>query len=502
MIARAPVADFDLAVVGGGINGAGIARDAAGRGLKVLLVEQNDLASGTSSASTKLIHGGLRYLEHGAFRLVHEALVERDVLLRIAPHVVRPMRFVLPVSDEERPPWMIKLGLAIYDWLGRHKSLPRSQTVDLIADEAGAPLLRRFTSGFAYWDCVVDDSRLVVLNALDAAQRGADIRLRTRCMRAERSDVWKLTLQTHGRRGAVTARALINATGPWTASFGETALRLPRPEPVRLVKGTHIVVPRLFQHGGAYLFQNTDRRVIFAISYEREFTLIGTTDDDFSGSVDTVAPTGAEVAYLCEAAKAYLREPVSPDRVVWAFAGVRSLYDDGSRKAQDVTRDYVLALDAGFQLAPLLNIYGGKITTYRTLAEAALAKLADFFVLKPAWTAAVPLPGGNFDDEGIDAFAARFRQEHGFLPAAQADRLVHAYGTLAPAVLGTATKLDDLGARFGETLTAAEVRYLMRFEWAQTADDILWRRSKLGLGLAKQDAQKLAHFMAGTTAVT
>jgi glycerol-3-phosphate dehydrogenase len=502
MIAQAPVADFDLAVVGGGINGAGIARDAAGRGLRVLLVEQNDLASGTSSASTKLIHGGLRYLEHGAFRLVHEALIERDVLLRIAPHIVRPMRFVLPVSDEQRRPWMIKLGLAIYDWLGRHKSFPRSQAVDLIADEAGAPLLRRFTAGFAYWDCVVDDSRLVVLNAMDAAQRGADIRIHTRCVRAERSDIWKLTLQTHGRRGSVTARALVNATGPWTASFGETALRLAKPEPVRLVKGTHIVVPRLFDRAGAYLFQNADRRVVFAISYERDFTLIGTTDEDFSGDVDTVAPTGAEVTYLCEAANAYFRQPISPERVVWAFAGVRSLYDDGSRKAQDVTRDYVLALDSGFQAAPLLNIYGGKITTYRKLAEAALAKLADFFVLKPAWTADVPLPGGEFEGEDVDAFAERFRREHPFLPVAQARRLVHAYGVRAAAVLGSAAKLDDLGAHFGEALTAAEVRYLMRYEWAQTADDILWRRSKLGLGLAKQDAQKLAHFMAGTTAVT
>jgi glycerol-3-phosphate dehydrogenase len=502
MIAQTPMADFDLAVIGGGVNGAGIARDAAGRGLKVLLVEQSDLASGTSSASTKLIHGGLRYLEHGAFRLVHEALVERDVLLRVAPHIVRPMRFVLPVSDDQRPPWMIKLGLAIYDWLGRHKSLPRSQSLDLIADESGAPLQRRFAAGFAYWDCVVDDSRLVVLNAMDAAQRGADVRVRTRCVRAERSDIWKLTLQTHGRRGSVTARVLVNATGPWTASFADTALRLAKPEPVRLVKGTHIVVPRLFEHGGAYLFQNADRRVVFAISYEREFTLVGTTDEDFSGDVDTVAPTGAEVTYLCDAANAYFRETVSPDRVVWAFAGVRSLYDDGSRKAQDVTRDYVLALDVGFQAAPLLNIYGGKITTYRKLAEAALAKLADFFILKTAWTADVPLPGGNFEGERVETFAARFRHEHPFLPPAQADRLVHAYGTRAPAVLAGASRIDDLGARFGEHLTAAEVRYLMRFEWAQTADDILWRRSKLGLGLAKQDAQKLAHFMAGATAVT
>jgi glycerol-3-phosphate dehydrogenase len=497
-----PAVDFDLAIVGGGVNGAGIARDAAGRGLSVLLVEQNDLASGTSSASTKLIHGGLRYLEHGALRLVHEALVERDVLLRVAPHIVRPIRFVLPVSDEQRPPWMIRLGLAIYDLLGRHTSLPRSQAVDLIADPAGAPLLRRYTTGFAYWDCIVDDSRLVVLNAMDAARRGADVRVHTRCVRAERSDVWKLTLQTHGRRGSVTARALINATGPWTAPFADTVLRLAKPEPVRLVKGTHIVVPRLFAYDSAYLFQHADRRVIFAIPYARQFTLIGTTDEEFSGDVDAVAPTGEEIAYLCEAANVYFRERVSPDRVVWAFAGVRSLYDDGSRKAQDVTRDYVLALDKGFRLAPLLNIYGGKITTYRRLAEAALEKLADVFALKPAWTAGAPLPGGDVGGDGFEPFAKRFAREHPFLPAAQADRLAHAYGTRATDIVTGATRIDDLGARFGEDLTAAEVRYLMRSEWAQSAEDVLWRRSKLGLGLAKPDASKLAHFMVGTSAVT
>ena len=495
-------ADFDIAIIGGGINGAGIARDAAGRGLKVLLAEQRDLASGTSSASTKLIHGGLRYLEHAAFRLVHEALVERDVLLRIAPHIVRPMRFVLPMSEDLRPPWMIRLGLALYDWLGRHKSLPRSHPVDLISDEPGAPLLRRYTDGFAYWDCVVDDSRLVVLNAMDAARRGADIRVGTRCVRAERSDIWKLTLQTHGRRGAVTTRVLVNATGPWTTGFADTVLRLPKPEPVLLVKGSHIVVPRLYDHTSAYILQNTDRRVVFAIPYQQNFTLIGTTDESFSGVPEAVAPTGAEVAYLCEAANHYFRERLTPSDVVWAFAGVRSLYDDGSRKAQDVTRDYVLALDTGFRTAPLLNIYGGKITTYRRLAEAALAKLADLFVPKPAWTADAPLPGGDLAGESLADFAERFRREHPFLPEALAERLVHAYGTRAPDVLAGAGSLDDLGARFGETLTAAEVRYLMRFEWAQTDEDVLWRRSKLGLGLAKQDAQKLAQFMAGASAVT
>lgn len=499
---EAPVPDFDIAVVGGGINGAGIARDAAGRGLRVLLVEQADLAAGTSSASSKMIHGGLRYLEHAAFRLVHEALVERDVLLRVAPHIVRPMRFILPLSDEERPPWMIRLGLAIYDWLGRHKSLPRSRRINLVTDETGAPLLRRYTDGFDYWDCVVDDSRLVVLNAMDAAQRGADVRVHTRCVRAERAEVWRLTLQTHGRRGVVTARVLVNATGPWTSVFAESILRLPKPEPVRLVKGSHIVVPRLYDHGAAYILQNVDRRVVFVVPFARDFTLIGTTDENFSGDPGAVAPSGEEVNYLCGAVNGYFREPVGPDQVVWAFAGVRSLYDDGSRKAQDVTRDYVLAFDTGFRAAPLLNVYGGKITTYRRLAEAALAKLADYFILQPAWTSGAPLPGGDLKGEPIETFAERFKREHSYLPSAEADRLVHAYGTRADALVDGAQRLEDLGARFGDSLTAAEVRYLMRFEWAQSAEDVLWRRSKLGLSLNKQDSQKLAHFMAGAIAVT
>jgi glycerol-3-phosphate dehydrogenase len=500
MSTQSPEAEFDLAIIGGGINGAGIARDAAGRGLKVLLVEQNDLASGASSASTKLVHGGLRYLEHAAFRLVHEALIERDVLLRIAPHIVRPMRFILPAGEGQRPPWMIRLGLALYDWLGRHKSLPRSRKLDLTRDPEGAPLLPGCRTGFDYWDCVVDDSRLVVLNAMDAARRGADVRVRTRCVRAERGDVWRLTLEADGRRGAVTARALVNATGPWTARFAEVVLRITAPEPVRLVKGSHIVVPRLFAHGSAYILQNPDRRVVFAIPYHDEFTLIGTTDENFTGDPAAVMPSTAEITYLCEAATRYFRAPVSAADVIWAFAGVRSLYDDGSSQAQDVTRDYVLALDADRDAASLLDIYGGKITTYRRLAEAALAKLSHMFQVGTAWTANAPLPGGDLKGETIASFAQRFAREHAFLPASTANRLVAAYGTRAVDMVAGARALDDLGPRFGANLTAAEVRYLMRFEWAQTAEDVLWRRSKLGLGLAKADALKLAHFMAGATA--
>jgi glycerol-3-phosphate dehydrogenase len=499
MDAQSPSAEFDLAIIGGGINGVGIARDAAGRGLKVLLVEQNDLASGTSSASTKLVHGGLRYLEHAAFRLVHEALIERDVLLRIAPHIVRPMRFVLPVGEGQRPSWMIRIGLALYDWLGRHKSLPRSRRLDLARDPEGAPLRSGYRTGFDYWDCVVDDSRLVVLNAIDAALCGADIRIRTRCLRADRSDIWRLTLETDGRRGVVTARALVNATGPWTARFAEMVLGLATPEPVRLVKGSHIVVPRLYAHASAYILQNPDRRVVFAIPYHTDFTLIGTTDENFTGDPASVTPSSTEISYLCEAAARYFRAEVSAAQVVWAFAGVRSLYDDGSRQAQDVTRDYVLALDANPDAAPLLDIYGGKITTYRRLAEAALAKLSHVFQIGPAWTAGAPLPGGDLKGETIAGFAQRFAREYAFLPASLANRLVAAYGTRAVDVVAGARSLDELGPRFGVDLTAAEVRYLMRFEWAQTADDVLWRRSKLGLALAKTDAQRLAHFMAGAT---
>ncbi|HVY57528.1 MAG TPA: glycerol-3-phosphate dehydrogenase, partial [Xanthobacteraceae bacterium] len=338
------MADFDLAVIGGGINGVGIARDAAGRGLRVLLVEQGDLASGTSSASTKLVHGGLRYLEHGALRLVREALAEREVLVRIAPHLVRPMRFVLPVEGR-RPAWLIRLGLFLYDHLAPRRILPRSESLDLSHHPCGVPLKRRHVLGFEYSDCRVDDSRLVVLNALDAAERGASIRTRTRCVRAERSELWQLVL--HGRRGreAVTARALVDAAGPWVPQVADAVLRSGAAAPVRLVKGSHIVFRKLFDHDRGYLFQGDDGRIVFALPFERDFTLVGTTDQDFAGDLSAVAPSADEIRYLCRAVNDYLRQPVGPDEVVWAFAGVRSLHDDGMQKAEDVTRDYVLLLD-------------------------------------------------------------------------------------------------------------------------------------------------------------
>src|SRR6266568_355124 len=375
--AGARMADYDLLIIGGGINGAGIARDAAGRGIRVLLVEQSDLAAATSSASTKLIHGGLRYLEQGALRLVHEALAEREVLLRNAPHLIRPLRFVLPHHDALRPAWQLRAGLFLYDRLGGREILPGTEVLDLTHGEVAVPLKRRYKLGFEYSDCRVDDSRLAVLNAVDAAERGALIRTRTRLARADRDGlVWRLALKSRGgRREIVTARVLVNATGPWVALVAEQILRRNTSIPVRLVKGSHIVVPKLFGHDHAYIFQGGDGRVVFAIPYERDFTLIGTTDEDFDGDPAGVGATPQEIAYLCETVSGYFRGLASPHDAVWIYAGVRPLYDDGSAKAKDLTRDYVLAWDRPYREAPLLTVYGGKITTYRKLAEAALEKI-------------------------------------------------------------------------------------------------------------------------------
>jgi glycerol-3-phosphate dehydrogenase len=493
------MADFDIAVIGGGINGVGIARDAAGRGLRVLLVEQNDLAAGTSSASTKLIHGGLRYLEHRAFSLVRASLAEREILLHVAPHLVRPMRFVLPVPDDGRPPWLIRLGLYIYDLFAWRGSLPRTRTLNLITDDAGAPLRRSYAAGFEYSDCTVDDSRLVVLNALDAAERGAVVRLHTRCVRVERSDEWTLVLNARGRRTIATARVLVNATGPWTAQFSEFVLRAPSKAPVRLVKGSHIVVPRLFDHGRAYLFQNRDRRVVFAIPFHRDFTLIGTTDSDFTDDLGSLAPTHADIVYLCSAVSEYLRNTVSPGDVVWAFAGVRALYDDGTDKAEEISREHVLQLDSGFRRAALLTLYGGKLTTYRTVAEQAVDMIASFFTPGPPWTKSAPLPGGDLGGRTLQQFAADVRRKWPFMTEVHVERLAGAYGARVERVLDTARRLEDLGPCLGADLTAAEVRYLMRYEWAETADDVLWRRTKLGLRFSPAQREALAQFMTGAT---
>jgi glycerol-3-phosphate dehydrogenase len=489
------VADFDLAVIGGGINGTGIARDAAGRGFRVVLIEQNDLASGTSSASSKLIHGGLRYLEHYEFRLVREALREREVLLRSAPHLIRPLRFVLPINEARRSALLLRIGLFIYDWIGWRKILPGTREVDLVTDDAGQPLKSRFHHAFEYSDCFADDARLVVLNAVDAAERGAVIRTRTRCVWAERHDTWRLVLNARGQRDVVTARILVNAAGAWSELFAETALRTEPTHRLRLDKGSHIVVRKLYDHDRAYVLQAVDGRVVFAIPFQRDFTLIGTTDRTFSGDPSTVIPTGEEIEYLCGVVNEYFRAEIGSADVVWAYAGVRSLYDDGAGKPEDVGRDYTLMLDEHYGEAPLLTVYGGKVTTYRRLAEDALAKLSHFFPHSKPWTAQSPLPGGDFLYDGVGTLIERTRQAWKFLTADHARRLVSAYGTRVDRVLGAAKSLDDLGMRLGADLTTAEVRYLMTKEWAQSADDVLWRRSKLGLRFSDAQRAELDRFM-------
>ena len=490
---------YDLAVIGGGINGCGIARDAAGRGASVVLFEMHDLASATSSASTKLIHGGLRYLEHYEFRLVRESLMEREVLWAMAPHISWPLRFVLPHSADLRPAWLIRLGLFLYDHLGGRKLLPPTRSLDLTRDEAGRPLKPGFSRGFEYSDAWVDDARLVVLNARDAADRGASIRTRTKVVSAERrGSHWDVVVETlDGRRETVAARTLVNAAGPWVHEVLTGALRTNAPAAIRLVQGSHIVVRRLFAHDRAYIFQNADRRIVFAIPYEQDYTLIGTTDRDFRADPATVAASEEEIAYLCAAASEYFREPVKREDVVWTYSGVRPLYDDGASAAQEATRDYVLALDAPEGAPALLSIFGGKITTYRRLAEAALDKLAGHLAAaeRPRWTAGSTLPGGDFPATGFDALLKRLQAAHPYLAPAHARRLARSYGTKALAMLEGATAIADLGPCFGADLYAREVDYLLDREFATTADDILWRRSKLGLHLGDEGARALAAYL-------
>ncbi len=475
------MSDFDLAIIGGGINGTGLARDAAGRGLRVLLVESGDLGSGTSSASSKLIHGGLRYLEKRAFRLVREALGEREVLLRMAPHVIRPMRFMLPPMPGMRAPLLLRFALYLYDKLAPRKLLPGTRTVDLTHNVLGQPLKRLFRYGFEYSDCWVDDARLVVLTAMDAKERGADIRVHTRCVRVERRDDWELVLNRHGHREVATARVLVNAAGPWIGEVAENVIREPLKRPVRLIKGSHIVVRRRFDHEAGYVFQAKDGRVVFALPFADEFTLIGTTDENFVGDLRSPAPSPAEITYLCDVVNEYFRERVTPDELVWSYSGVRALYDDGSKKAEDVTRDYELVLDRKKDLAPLLTIYGGKITTHRKLAEAAMDKLGVFFKALPPWTAGSSLPGGDFPPEGFYELVGETIGRWPFLSEPHARRLVRAYGRRVERILGTAESMEDLGPRFTGDLTGAELRYLVENEWAETAEDVLYRRGKFGL---------------------
>ncbi len=488
---------YDILVIGGGINGTGIARDAAGRGLRVLLCEKDDLAAFTSSSSTKLIHGGLRYLEYYEFRLVREALMERERLLRIAPHIIWPLRFVLPYTEGLRPRWLLRIGLFLYDHLARLKALPRSAGVLLRDSPYGAPLQARIKAGFLYSDCWVEDARLVVLNAMDAAARGADIRTRTAVDSARREgDAWVATIVGASGRESVRAKIVVNAAGPWVSeTLGQTLGQASRAA-VRLIKGSHIVTKTLFAGSHAYILQNPDGRIVFAIPYERDFTLIGTTDVPYEKAPGPVQITAEETAYLCESVNRFFKTPIAAADVVWSFSGVRPLFDDAAANASAVTRDYVLDIADEAGRLPVLSVFGGKITTYRRLAEHALEKLQPYLPpLAPAWTADRPLPGGDMPNADFDSFRAAFKARHPFLPEEHANRLARDYGTCAQAIVGAATALEDLGEDFGGGLTAAEVDYLVAHEWARSPQDILWRRSKLGLRLSKEDVARLGAYL-------
>ncbi len=487
----------DLLVIGGGINGAGIARDAAGRGLDVLLCEQDDLAAHTSSASTKLIHGGLRYLEHRDFGLVRHALRERAVLLRNAPHIIWPLRFVLPHHAGLRPWWMIRLGLFLYDHLGGRDPLPPCASIDLRRHASGRALQDRFRRAFEYSDCWVQDSRLVVLNARDAHARGAEIRTRTACVSlTPNGSNWTAVLADHlsGERLTVAARAVVNASGPWVGQVRSLAGGTKAKHSVRLVKGSHIVVPRLFDHAYPYIFQTGDGRVLFAIPYEEDYTLLGTTDVELGGAPGRVEIAPDEVDYICAAANTYFATSVTPGDVVWSYAGIRPLFDDQAENASAVTRDYVLHLDP--VPAPMLSVYGGKLTTYRRLAEQAVDMLAGpLGIGKPGWTARAPLPGGDIPGADIGAFTAQCAARYSWLPERLLRHYVRHYGTDTHTLLAGLGSMGDLGEHFGAGLYAAEVAYLARHEWAQTVEDILWRRTRKGLGVSTDGAERLRAYL-------
>jgi glycerol-3-phosphate dehydrogenase len=490
----------DIFVIGGGINGCGIARDAVGRGYSVYLAEMNDLASGTSSGSTKLIHGGLRYLEFYEFRLVREALMEREVLWKNAPHIIWPMRFVLPYfSGGPRPAWMLRLGLFLYDHIGGRKLLPATRTLDMRSDPAGKPLKPLFSKAFEYSDGWVNDARLVALNARDAADRGAVVRTRTAVTAAHRENgLWSITLEDRRTRKVETVRArlLVNAAGPWVDRVLSGVVGWNDVHNVRLVQGSHIVVRKKFDDPRAYFFQNKDGRIIFAIPYEDEFTLIGTTDRDYGGDPQDVKISDAEIDYLCAAASEYFADPVRREDIVWSYSAVRPLYDDGASKAQEATRDYVLKADGGGATAPLVSAFGGKITTYRRLSESMLEKIEGFLGKRgKPWTASAPLPGGDFPATGFKAEVGTLQADFPFLELRLAHRLVRLYGTRARTLLATARSYADLGRDFGGDLYEAEVRYLVEHEWAQTAEDVLWRRTKRGLHLSSGQVTALEEFM-------
>jgi glycerol-3-phosphate dehydrogenase len=482
----------DLLVVGGGINGVGIARDAAGRGLKVVLAERNDLASATSSSSSKLVHGGLRYLEQFELRLVAEALAEREVLLRAAPHLVRPLRFIMPRAPGLRPDWMIRAGLFLYDRMARRQTLPGSSAIDL----EGLGLKPEYRRGYSYSDCWVDDARLVIANALCAQEHGASIMPRTTFVSARRENGgWRAVLRGPDGEADVAARAIVNAAGPWVLQVLGAA-DTSASGGIKLVQGSHIVVERVFEGDHAYILQNDDRRVVFACPYEREYTLIGTTDVALTGAGGTCTVTGEEIAYLCRAANRYFSRQVAPSDVKWSYCGVRALFDDGETNPADVTRDYRLNLDETHGAAPLLSVFGGKITTYRRLAERALARLAPFFPeMRAPWTEQAHLPGGALPEGTPEAHRAALAARYSRLPADLIAALVARHGARAAQVLGTASTLDDLGTAFGAHLHAREIDYFVAHEWARCAEDVLWRRTKAGLHLTPEAREHVATYV-------
>ncbi|WIY53388.1 glycerol-3-phosphate dehydrogenase [Devosia sp. YIM 151766] len=490
---------LDIFVIGGGINGASVARDAVGRGYSVALAEMNDLASGTSSAATKLIHGGLRYLEHYEFRLVHEALAEREVLWSAAPHIIWPLRFVLPHHKGLRPAAVLRAGLALYDHLGGRRLLPPTKTLDLTRDEAGRPLKPGYRLAFEYSDCWVNDARFVVLNARDAADRGAAIHVRTKVVSARREHGgWTIELDGEGGRHSVRARLLVNAGGPWVDEVINGVIGKNGAHNVRLVQGSHIVVNKLYDHDRCYFFQNSDGRIFFAIPYEDDFTLIGTTDRDYDGDPKDVKITEEEIDYLLAAASEYFVQPVTREAIVWTYSGVRPLFDDGASAAQEATRDYVLKRDGDAASGALVNVFGGKLTTSRRLAESVLEQVEEVLGKKgAAWTKKSTLPGGDFGVKGFDGELRRLGMNYPGLPAGLLRRLLRLYGTRARIILGAKQDEAELGRHFGADLYQAEVDYLVAQEWARNAQDILWRRTKLGLRIGAEDVARLEDYLAG-----
>lgn len=490
----------DLFVIGGGINGAGIARDAAGRGLSVVLCEKDDLAEGTSSRSGKLVHGGLRYLEYYEFRLVREALIEREVLMKNAPHIIWPMRFVLPHSPQDRPAWLVRLGLFLYDHLGGRKKLPGTRTLDLRRDPEGAAIRDAYARGFEYSDCWVDDARLVVLNAVDAAERGATVLTRSPCTSARRDgNVWRVTTQNSvtGETREFEAKLLVNAAGPWVTDVVNRVAGSNSPRNVRLVKGSHIIVPKFWKGENAYLVQNHDKRVIFINPYERDKALIGTTDIAYEGRAEDVTADESEVQYLIDAVNKYFKEQLTRDDVLTTFSGVRPLFDDGKGNPSAVTRDYVFDIDDKGG-APLLNIFGGKITTFRELAERGLQKIAKFFPqMGGDWTEYAPLPGGDIENADYETFRDRLKRDYPWMPRALRQHYGRLYGTRVAKIVGEASSLEGLGRHFGGNLYEAEAAYLVAHEWAQTAEDILWRRTKHRLHLTETEQAAFTKWFEG-----